>query len=364
MSNIPSLNDLYQQLYNDIKFKLNIVTTSIGRTFLKPWAKVYAGILKTVYIAINKVEQNIYPDTADYATLLRIGIMRLGRKPFGAVQGEYTVTVTGTIGATISAGQLFSTSDNKVFQLDADYTLTDTSGEITIIAVTGGTSQQLEIGQTLQSASPIADVNSTVTVTAETVAPTDAESIEDYRADIIDSYQLTPQGGAKSDFKLWAKSVAGLRDVYPYTKQGAPTMVDVFIEGDNDIVTSETLIQAYIDYVEPDREPVGIAEIYYFPVVQTAVNVNIYGLENIGLINAIRLAIEAVLYNIRPFIAGADPISEQKKGDLKYSDIYSAVYEVTSGLFDNLEIEINGEIYTKYTFDFGAVPVLVDINLL
>ncbi len=104
---IPTTLELYNDIITDLETKFSITIPLIGKNFLRAMAAVQAAKLKLLYLAVGSVQKNIFADTADPAsaggTLERFGIVKLNRLPFAATAGEYTVQLTGTIGATVPA---------------------------------------------------------------------------------------------------------------------------------------------------------------------------------------------------------------------------------------------------------------------
>jgi hypothetical protein len=109
------------------------------------------------------------------------------------------VSVTGSAGAVIPANAVFKSDDSsenpgKLFQINGGaYTLTGSADTIVIDALAGGLASRLAVGDTLTVTSPIANVNSVVTVTIEDVVPIDAEGWEEYRGEIGDKVLLEPR---------------------------------------------------------------------------------------------------------------------------------------------------------------------------
>ena len=110
------------------------------------------------------------------------------------------------------------------------------------------------IDDLVTATAPIADVNSEGKVTAVTKQPVTAETIEAYRSDVIEASRLEPQGGAPSDYRLWASEVTEVRTVYPYVKEGNPGDIEIFIEATEEntapaeiigVPTQETIDKVY-----------------------------------------------------------------------------------------------------------------------
>jgi hypothetical protein len=114
---------------------------------LRTIAIVQAAKLKLFYIAIAKVQKNIFVDTAEPeakgGTLERFGRVKLGRNPFGATAGQFSVKIKGEIGASLPISTTFISDENAlnpsvIYILDSDVTLTSTEQNITLRALTSG----------------------------------------------------------------------------------------------------------------------------------------------------------------------------------------------------------------------------------
>ena len=195
--------------------------------------------LKILYLVLGNVQKNIFVDTADPeaigGTLERFGRVKLGRNPFAPVAGQYVVTVTGSIGAIIKSETVFksddtSTSPGFMFVLDNAYTLAATTDTITLRCLTAGVEAKLNIGDTLTATAPLALVDSAAVVASISVQAQAAETTEDYRFKVVQSYRLEPQGGAPTDYRLWAQDAQGVARVYNYAKSGFPSEVWLFVE--------------------------------------------------------------------------------------------------------------------------------------
>ena len=102
MINIKTTSELYTSILADIEAEFGISISLTGKVFLRAMAAVQAAKLRIFYLALGKVQKNIFVDTADPAaqggTLERFGSVKLNRYPTAATAGEYLVTVTGTSG--------------------------------------------------------------------------------------------------------------------------------------------------------------------------------------------------------------------------------------------------------------------------
>ncbi|HYG50089.1 MAG TPA: baseplate J/gp47 family protein, partial [Flavobacteriales bacterium] len=239
MITIPTLQQLNTSIKTALETAYGIVIPTTGKSFLRALVAVQAGKLKEFYLAVANTQKNIFPDTADPeslgGTLERFGRVKLGRNPFPAVAAKYQVTITGSNGVVIPALTQWKSDDDAlspgiVFTLDNPFTMPGTSGTIQLRSLTPGLEGKLNISDKLTITAPIANIDSKVTVQSEITAPQAAETTEEYRTAILNSYRLEPQGGAGGDYRIWAADAQGVKTVYPYAKSGATGEIDLYVE--------------------------------------------------------------------------------------------------------------------------------------
>jgi len=385
----PTFQELYDSILNDMRSKFGI-STILGKVVLNTIALVQAAKLKIIYTTIAFRYKNIFVDTADSAkrggTLERFGLVKLGRQPFSAVAGVYTATVTGTIGAVISKETTYkslsgSKNPDKLFVLDTDFTFTSTSGTITLRALDLGSDASLIVADELQVTSPLANVDSFAFIASVTTTATDSESYEEYRQAVIASYQLEAQGGARTDYRLWSQDATGVREVYPYAKENFVGEINLYVEAlqadstDGNGTPSASLltdVEAVVE-LDPDttksiyergRRPISAFDIHYLTVTPLPVDVVITDLSDTSLLSAISTAMETFLYDVRPYIAGADTINDKNKGKLYISDVFNVVRSVigVTATFTDITMDVDSVTYTLYEFLDGDIPYINSVT--
>jgi hypothetical protein len=385
MITIPTLSEIYTGIISDLETKYGSTIPTFGKSFLRALAGVQAGKIWLNYKVVGFTQKNIFADTADSeligGTLERFGRVKLGRNPFPATAGEYVVSVTGTAGAVIPTSTTFKSDDNSaspgyLFVLDNPYTLTGTSDEITLRALTSGPESRLEVGNTLTVTAPIALVNASVEVTSEDVEPIEAESLEDYRRKVLDAYRLEPQGGAGADYRLWSFDVSGVRQAYPYAVSGNNNEINLYIEStiaastDGKGTSSVMTLDNVRDAIElpqvnrPSRKPLGVFEINYLSIDVKDVSINISGF--VGITPAIETAIETSiieeLSNVRPFVSSID-ILANKNDIFDTNKIISIILSVAPGSqFGAVTMEVDSIPVSSFTFEGGDIPSLDSIS--
>src|ERR1700739_355284 len=384
MITIPQLTQLITNIQTAIESEFGVSISINKRSMLRVFAAVQAASLKLYYLTIGSLQKNIFVDTADPeslgGTLERFGRVKLGRNPFKAVSGQYELTITGAIGATIKASSVFKSNDDSLnpgflFILDNAFTLSASPTTIIVRALTTGTDSKLNVLDKLTPTSPIALVDALIYVSAITVQPLAAEDIETYRSAVIASYRTETQGGAASDYRIWANDAQGVQRVYPYAKSGAPAEVMLYVEAtiadstDGKGTPSGALLTAVEAVVEQDpditlpindrgRKPLGAWAVHYLPVTIEEIDVVINGY--VGLTAPIQTqltnAITDLINQIRPFIAAADVLND-KNDILDGNRIIAVILAQTPGaVFGAINIFVNGVPLNTYTFIDGNIP--------
>ena len=380
---MPTLNQLYQGIKSDLESELNITIPIFGRNFLRAFAMVQAGKLWLLYLLLAKVQKNIFVDTADPegmgGTLERFGRVKINRSPFPATAGFYSVTVTGEIGAVIPFNQIFKSDDSalnpsKLFILDTQTTLIATSQQIQLRALEIGIDSRLSVGDTLTATSPIALVNSSAIVVAETVQPQAREDIEVYRNIVIQSYRLEPQGGAGADYRIWSSEVQGVKQSYPYTNGVNINVVDLFIESpiddsvDGKGTPTTAILEAVEDSIElptserPSRLPLT-ATLNVLPVAPLDIEIAINDFTGVtpAQEQLIENAITNFLETVRPFVASIDVLSEQNDVFSINNVISLVLQSVPGAVFGAVDLVVDGNAVPSYQFENGEIPFLDSI---
>jgi len=362
---IPKFSELYNSILADFKNKLGIINI-VGKNSLNNFAAVYAAKLKLTYITISRVNDNIYPDTCDEVTLRRFGRIRLGRDIRAAISGEYTISVSGEDGATIAINTTFSNVNGFLFVLDSTYTFVGTTGTITVRALTACSESALTVGEQLQLTAPMVNVNTFATVDSVDVIPSAAETVEEYRVNVISSFTLLPQGGSRADYRSWTESVPGVREVYPYVKYGSSSEINLYVEAfvadstDTHGTPTSAILLAVQDAIEPAKIPMTVQTIYYLPIIPQPIDVEITDLSDISKLLGIKSSIESYLYNKRPYIAGADIATDINKGYIYASVIEGIV--INSGVtFTSVVCKRSGTPFTTTEFIDEKIPYINNV---
>lgn len=385
MITIPKLSELYTDVLSDLETKFSISIPLFGKNFLRALASVQAGKLWIYYKAIGLTQKNIFADTADSeligGTLERFGRIKIGRNPFPATAGQYSVSVTGSIGAIIPGASTFKSDDGSaspgiLFVLDNDYTIVGGPNAITLRSLTAGLEAQLSISDTLTITSPVALIDDQGLVILELIEPLAAEDIEDYRTKVLAAYRLEAQGGAGADYRLWSFDVQGVQQAYPFATNNAAGEVNLFIEATiADSIDGKgtppgamlTAVEAAIEdptAERPSRKPLTVFEVHYLPITPREIEIFITGYVGLDPVKqlAIDNALEESLSLVRPFVSSIDILAD-KNDIFGVNEIIGIIIEAVPGSqFGAVTMEVDGAPFISFTFEDGDIPDLINVD--
>lgn len=373
--NIPTLQEIEARLRASIDTQFGN-TPGLDRRVLNAITGVLAAEFKLLYIATALVQKNNFPDTADSelvgGTLQRFGRVKLERNPFPASQGVFTVNVTGQAGGVIAQGLIFRANNGELYTTEQTVTLSGTNGVITVRSVNGGSNVLLAVGETITATEPIVNVNSEGTVATVDTAPQDAETLEQYRALVLQAYRTEPQGGAAADYRVWATDAQGIARVFPFAGDQAGVL-NIYAEGTNTSKVPETSTLDALTAVlnqDPDttkplsqrgRRPISAWDLNVLAVTPISINVTINGLQDRSttVVNTIQSALRSYFETIRPHVGGADD-PNRILDTVRLGEIVQAITNslLPGNFFDSVTMQINSNTVTSRRFVNGDIPVL------
>jgi len=347
--NIPTISELYTDCLQDLESQLG-VTGFLTKKTTKVFAAVYAAKQKLQYIMLAKIAKNIFVDTCDEVTLERFGRIKLNRGRRVATQGVYVATATGTIGGVISSGTTFADTNGKLFVVDTPVTLTTTSIQLTIRALEGGLDSALTVDQKITSTSPILNVDSEITINSITVSPLNAETVEEYRQEILLSFRLEPQGGAVVDYYIWGKEAVDVKNIFPYTDATAGS-ITIYHEGG---------ISADVENIINTKKPITAWSVTVLPATNLALSISISGLNDNSAeeLTKITLAMEAYCETIRPYVGGLtnpNAVNDTARVTEIYGIVAAAIND--NNYFSSISMSIEGNVMAEYQFTNGEYPI-------
>jgi uncharacterized phage protein gp47/JayE len=391
MKPIPTISELASNMANDFKNKLNLPSNFLKKV-LTAITNVLSAQTHLLYLYLSDVQNNIFPDTAttleNGGTLERQGMIYLNRPIFPDSIGVFKATIVGVAGSVLRANLTFKSNEGslnpgQMFVLDSEYTCIGTADEIEIRSLGAGVDFNLLVNDNLTITEPIIGVNKTITISSIEEQPKAGESIEAYRQAILNAIQLEPQGGSRADYRQWATDAQGVRLIYPYVRDINAGIMDIYVEAtlvdsiNNDGIPTTVILEEVEEVLnyDPDvskedyergRKPMqSILDVK--SITRVPVDVDIIGLSDSSqsVQDAIKSSLEDMLYDVRPFISGAD-LRRNKNDILYYGKMQSIITEsLTNGnFFNELVMKVDGNSEVSYEFDLGNVPYLDNLNFL
>lgn len=255
----PTLADLVARIQSDLVSRLGGSGAPLRRSAVAVLARVWAGATHMLHGHLEYLSRQIFPDQADDAYLVRFAsLYGLSKSPATFATGA--VTITGTNGQDVNTGAVLRREDGAEFTVDVGGTISGGTLEVTVTAVLAGVNGNCADGTELTFESPLPGVDATAT-TGEISGGNDIESTESLRRQLLARLRAPRQGGAASDYTLWALAVPGVTRVWVYPNQlGAGTVVVYFVRDDDSgsLIPSGGEVSVVQDYID-ERRPVTAA---------------------------------------------------------------------------------------------------------
>lgn len=271
----PTLQELKDRIVGDIETSLDSKIPLLKKNVLRVFGTVFAGAIHTLFGFLVWISKQCFPDTAEKEYLERwASLWNITRKV--AVFAEGNFTATGTNGQTILSGSLWLGRNAIEYETLADATISAGVAVIPVRAKTSGSIGNLDASEILTIVSPQIGINSEGTVDAiGIVNGIDAETDDELRARLVERIQNPPQGGAKTDYVIWAKEISGVTRAWCYPMLAGAGTVSVTFVLDNavNIIPDSTKRQEVYDYIETKRP--ATAELFVFALTPVIVNFRI-----------------------------------------------------------------------------------------
>lgn len=333
----PTTKEISDNLIAQLEASLNQAIPLLPKSFLRVLAKALSGVFILLYKYAGFMFLQQFVRTASIAPTVANGVVvrpliEWGRlvgvgDPTPATQAELLVdiTVNNPAGNTLPSGSQLVGADNGVTYITIGPVLLNSpTAQVTIRAVSDqsggggeGTVGNLDPGDFIFFANPLADVENRATVDSQVTTGANAEDTEVYRRRILDRFQKRPQGGAYADYEQWGEEVAGIINVYPYT--GQPGQVDVYSEatvassGNPDGIPTTAQLQDVLDMINLDqnglasRRPAN-AFVNSYPITRTGFDVTVQGISGVSNLAQVRDdvedAVKEYFLSVEPFIPG------------------------------------------------------------
>jgi len=371
----PTTDDIYNTIIASLEASLSQTIPLLPKSFLRVLAKTLAGVFIILYKYAGFMFLQIFVKTATLADTEVNGLIVSPLKAWGELVGIgqptaatnaellVDITVENQVGSLPSGTQLLGAANGVTYITLGPTLLNAAIVQATVKAVAdqqggggAGTIGNLQAGDVMSFANPLANVARDVVVDSQTVTGADGESEAAYRQRILDRFQKRPQGGAYADYEQWAEEVAGIINAYPYT--GDPGEVNVYTEatvassGSPDGIPTAAQLQAVHDSIEFDdaglasRRPAG-AYVNSLPITRTGFDVIVTGIVDVANIastqSRVTEAVEGYFLNAEPYIGGLTvPPRRDKITDANLTAVVADVIAADGGTFTGVTFDLEG----------------------
>ena len=252
--NRPTLEQIIDRVRSDIRSELSI-TTILRRSFLGAISRAIAGATHILHGHLVFISRQIFPDQAEDEFLIRWGaIYGLDRR--ASTFTQVTISGTGTDGVAILAGTSYQIPSGETFTTDVGVTIAGGMFSVAITSDNPGSQTNLEVGEGVNIAAPIAGVDATAEVSSVILEGADEETVAAYRERVVARIQEPPSGGTAQDYIGFALTVPGVTRAFVFPGYLGPGTVGLtfFQDNDNPIIPSQAKVdevQAAVDALKP-----------------------------------------------------------------------------------------------------------------
>lgn len=263
--------------------------STLRRSNITVSADTMAGLVNGEYGYLDWIAKQQFLSTADSDYVLIQGA-EYGMTPNGASQAAGNAIFTGVSTIPIPSGTLLEDSLDNQYTTQAAGTITGGTVTIPILAVEGGSAQDLAPNAPLTLVSAISGVNATANVDSNGLSGgTDAETYQAFALRVLARKRQPPQGGIEYDYENWALQCAGVTRAWCLPLNRGPGTVDVAFVMDGrsniiplsgDIATVQSYINGHTDaYGNQVGRPVTDDCVVFAPTA-SPVNFLISGLDS------------------------------------------------------------------------------------
>ena len=229
-----SLQTIVDRIVADFQTRITGATSLLRRSTLSVIARVNAGVFHLLYEYLDYQARQIFAVTADEAGLEAM-VSEYGITRKAAVVAIGSGEATGTNGIVIPAGSELQSTNNQVYITDDEETIVVGVATLDFTASVAGEDGNDDAGITLTFVSPIAGINTSVTVDSNGISNgSDEETDDSLRERLLIRKRQPPHGGAEFDYEVWALEVSGVTRAWAFPQyMGDGTIGVAFVRDDD-----------------------------------------------------------------------------------------------------------------------------------
>lgn len=255
MPTIPSAETIRARILADIEGAFNQQTPANPKSFNRMIAGALSGLFVLAYHAIMWVYAQIFPDRADWQSLILLGkLVRITPTP--AVAALLTANVFGTDGESVLEGTRFIGPNGLVYQVSTGAQVIGGYAECQLKCLSAGEAGNLADGEELSIVTADVALTGKATVTGTVTTGADAESLERFRSRVVARYKKRFTGGSPADYQLWGLETPHFYWVSPYASLSRPGEIIVYGKVDNqpDGIPTSAQLAELLQYLTYDPE--------------------------------------------------------------------------------------------------------------
>lgn len=257
----PSLAELSRSA--EAELPLATGSDPLRRNVFTPLARALAGAVHGLYGNQDWMARQLFPQTCDEDFLENVHVpiwLPGGRKPATAATGN--ITVTGTAGAALAQGEVFSRADGLTYLVVTGVTIPANASSVTasVVCETPGEAGNTEPGGKLQLVNTVSGIaGEAVVLTPGLSGGADIESVEDLRARVVEARSKGGEVGRDIDWAAWAKEVAGVTRAWAAPQfNGLGTVAVYFVRDDDASIYPDAAERAAVlAHLEATGTPFG-----------------------------------------------------------------------------------------------------------
>ncbi|MDR6583816.1 baseplate J/gp47 family protein [Herbaspirillum frisingense] len=252
----PTLRELVTRAFADINGRLTGAEARLSVATLNVLAVVQSGAVDGLHGHLDWLADQLMIDRCDEDHLARYAsIWKVPRKAAAPSAGFASVNAFAAL--IVPAGTLIQRQDGVQYKTSAATNLAVGAGSLPLVAVVAGTAGNTAAGVGLKLVTPIDGLDSSMTVGPAGITDgTEQETVDAWRARLLERIQQPPNGGTKSDYEAWALEVQGVTRAWVYPAEMGAGTVTVRFMRDNDAVpipdaAAVEAVKAYLDTKKP-----------------------------------------------------------------------------------------------------------------
>lgn len=385
---------VYDLLIQSFQEKFNNRLRLLPKSFIVVLAKVCAAIFVVPYKLAGWFYLQLFPDTASFDRVNVLGhdlrpLVKLGNlfgvgEPTSGQEWEGVIAaVVALEGQVIMQGaQLKSDKTGLVYVTSETVTTAGESVNLPVYCSQAGAAGNLEIGDEVKFVSPLSGVEQAAAVSSVTQAGVDDETEAHYRARVVNRYSNQPQGGALSDYRIWAFDAEGVLQTYPYNGENSPGDVIIYVAGTPDVyptrVPGRELCVAVGEACtydpetgEANRKPLTAildpnndgTYLNIRPVSIVTIDLAVTGITGVDpgdFAAAFKSVAATYLLGREPYIRGLSD-DNNRTNSVQTNSLIALANSVATGLkaaFGTVEMSIAGDAVESYTLGSGELCAL------